>query len=85
MTMVDRLRLLAAVNMLGPPTTRGVARRLSVSTDEAKSALTDAERAHLVAKQLPENTPTNTAGKDRYRWRLSDKGRAQMYRLLHPH
>jgi hypothetical protein len=83
--MVDRLRLLAAVNMLAPPTTRGVAQRLAVSTDEAESALTEAEQVHLVARKRPENTPTGTSGKHRPRWRLSEEGRALMYRLLPPH
>src|SRR6478672_740541 len=44
--MVDRLRLLVAVNMLAPPTTTGVAKRLGVSRDEAESALQDAEGVH---------------------------------------
>jgi hypothetical protein len=82
--MVDRLRLLAAVNMLAPPTTRGVARRLAVSTDEAESALTEAERIHLVAKEQHEDASTSTAGHDRHLWRLSEAGRAQMNRLLRP-
>lgn len=33
--MVDRLQLLVAVNMLAPPATTGVAKRLAVSSDEA--------------------------------------------------
>jgi hypothetical protein len=81
--MVDRLRLLVAVNMLAPPTTTGVAKRLAVSSDEAHSALHDAECVHLVAKQRRERLLRSTVVGGLTRWRLSDEGRAEMYRLLH--
>jgi hypothetical protein len=81
--MVDRLRLLVAVNMLAPPTTTCVAKRLAVSTDEAESALHDAECVHLVAKQRLERMLRSTGAEGVTRWRLSDEGRAEMHRLLH--
>jgi hypothetical protein len=81
--MVDRLRLLVAVNMLAPPTTTGVAKRLAVSRGEAESALHDAECVHLVAKQRRERMLRATGAGGRLLWRLSDEGRAEMYRLLH--
>jgi hypothetical protein len=81
--MVDRLRLLVAVNMLAPPTTTGVAKRLAVSSDEAESALHDAECVHLVAQQRRERMLRATGAGGRSLWRLSDEGRAEMYRLLH--
>jgi hypothetical protein len=80
--MVDRLRLLTAVNMLAPPSTPAVARRLAVSRDEAHSALTEAERVQLVAQQR-ESARTTPAGIGRRVWRLSEEGRAELYRLLH--
>jgi hypothetical protein len=80
--MVDRLRLLAAVNMVAPPSTPAVARRLAVPRDEAHSALTEAERVHLVAQQL-DSARATPAGIGRRVWRLSEQGRAEMYRLLH--
>jgi hypothetical protein len=82
--MVDRLRLLVAVNMVAPPTTTGVAKRLAVSRDEAESALHDAECGHLVAKQRLKRMLRSTAVRDLTLWRLSDEGRAEMNRLLHP-
>jgi hypothetical protein len=81
--MVDRLKLLVAVNMLAPPTTTGVAKRLAVSSEVAESALHDAECVHLVAKQQRERMLRRTGAERTTRWRLSDKGRAEMYRLLH--
>ena len=81
--MVDRLRLLVAVNMLAPPTTTGVAKRLAVSRDEAESALHDAECGHLVAEQRVERMLRSTRAEGRTLWRLSDEGRAEMDRLLH--
>lgn len=81
--MVDRLRLLVAVNMLAPPTTTGVATRLAVSSDEAESALHDAECVHLVAKQSRERMLASTGAEGLALWRLSDEGRAEMFRLLH--
>ena len=81
--MVDRLRLLAAVNMLAPPSTRAVAQRLSVSRDEAESALRAAERVHLVAKDQLTSSLAGAAGAGRHLWRLSEQGRTEMYRLLH--
>jgi len=81
--MVDRLLLLAAVNMVEAPTTNGVAKRLAVSDEEAESALHDAERARLVAKQEREIAAAPVPRARRPRWRLSDAGRAEMYRLLH--
>lgn len=80
--MVDRLRLLVAVNMLAPPTTTGVAKRLAVSSAEAESALRDAECVHLVANQRRERS---TGAEGLALWRLSDEGRAEMDRLLHTH
>ncbi len=49
--MMDRLLLLAAVNMPPAPSTRGVAQRLAVSTEEAECALHEAERSHLVTAE----------------------------------
>lgn len=81
--MVDRLRLLVAVNMLAPPTTTCVAKRLAVSRDEAESALHDAECVHLVAEQRLVRMLRSTGAGRLTRWRLSDEGRAEMQRLLH--
>jgi hypothetical protein len=81
--MVDRLLLLTAVNMLAPPSTRGLCRRLAVSRDEAEAALTEAQRAHLVVEEPPETARAMLAGINRRRWRLTEPGRAEMYRLLH--
>lgn len=83
--MIDRLGLLAAVNMLAPPSTQGVAKRLAISRDEAEIALTQAERVQLVAKEPRERPTPSASGKNRHLWRLSDEGRAEMYRLLHVH
>ena len=72
--MVDRLRLLVAVNMLAPPTTTGVAKRLAVSREEAESALHDAECVHLVAKQRLERMFRSTGVGGLTVWPLSDEG-----------
>jgi hypothetical protein len=84
-TIIDRLMLLTAVNMLAPPSTQVVCRRLAVSRDEAEAALTEAKRAHLVAEESPETTQAMLAGINGHRWRLTEPGRAEMYRLLRAH
>jgi hypothetical protein len=81
--MVDRLQLLVAVNMLAPPSTTGVAKRLAASKDEAESALHDAECVHLVTKHRLDTMLRTTRAKSLTRWRLSEEGRAEMHRLLH--
>lgn len=82
--MVDRLRLLVAVNMLAPPTTTCVAKRLAVSREEAESALHDAECVDLVAKERLERMLRSTEAGGLTLWRLSDEGCAEMHRLLDP-
>ena len=80
--MVDRLQLLAAVNMPPAPSTKGVAQRLAVSNEEAESALHEAEGVHLVAEEHSVMRATRRAA-IRQLWRLSEQGRGEMYRLLH--
>jgi hypothetical protein len=79
--MVDRLQLLAAVNMPPTPSTKGVAQRLAVSEEEAEAALHHAEGSELVTGRQPANGASRPAAARRM-WRLSEAGRAEMYRLL---
>ncbi len=79
--MVDRLHLLAAVNMLPAPSTQGVAQRLAVSKEVAESALHEAEEFQLVAEG--QSAMRASSAGTRQMWRLSEAGRSEMYRLLH--
>jgi hypothetical protein len=79
--MVDRLRLLAAVRMLAAPTTRSIAKWLAVPTGDAKAALNDAERFHLVTHRHTEGHRDGGRGEGHERWWLSEEGRAEMERL----
>ncbi len=79
--MVDRLLLLAAVNMPPAPNSNGVAKRLAVTLEVAQSALREAEQSHLVAEEPSKKRAGTPAGR-RPRWRLSEEGRAELYRLL---
>jgi hypothetical protein len=81
--MVDRLQLLAAVNMPPAPSTKGVAQRLAVSNQEAELALHEAQGFHLVAEEHSAMR-TRRRAPIRQLWRLSEQGRAEMDRLLHP-
>ncbi len=82
--MVDRLLLLAAVNMPPAPSTRGVAQRLAVTSEEAECALREAARCHLVAAEPSDRAAANAPPARRQLWRLREEGRAEMYRLLNP-
>jgi hypothetical protein len=79
--MVDRLLLLAAVNMPPAPSTRGVAQRLAVTNEEAEFALHEAKRFDLVVEEQIHGR-VHAPAQRRQLWRLKEKGRAEMYRLL---
>jgi DNA-binding PadR family transcriptional regulator len=76
--VVERVRLLVAVAMQAAPSTGTVAKRLALSRPEAEAALREAERAHLVVA----SHVTRAHDLGRQLWRLSDRGQAELRRLL---
>jgi DNA-binding MarR family transcriptional regulator len=83
---MERLALLTAVNEREqheePPhwTTVAIAGRLGVSDAEAEAALRRAEHEGLVVEEHDESIGVGSDF-NRQRWRLSDAGRQELYRL----